>query len=445
MAVGDDRALTERTALALARMVRERDVSCAEIVEAHLRRMEAENPRLHAIVQLDADGARAAAAATDAAIARGDDLPPLAGVPFTVKDWIEVEGLVCAAGFEERREYVPKHTATVVQRMRDAGAILLGKTKCGSGADVYPRPNNPHDPARTPGGSSSGDAVAVAAGMTAIGIGSDSGGSLRLPAAWCGVATIKPTNGRVPSTGHFPRIIALTDPRTTIGPMARSAADLFAALRAIAGPDGRDASVVPVPLGDPARVDLRGMRAATYAWMDGVETTPGTVDAVRVACDALRDAGVEVVEQRPPRIDEARRITEDYWARHESMSLSEWRPPREHRLKTPEDVERHLFEWDRFRRMFTGFMDVYDLIVCPATPWPAPPHGAEAIDDYQYTLPYSLTGQPVAVVRCGTSPEGLPLGVQLAARAWRDDVALAAAIAIEERLGGDYPRPAARA
>jgi amidase len=186
-----------------------------------------------------------------------------------------------------------------------------------------------------------------------------------------------------------------------------------------------------VPLGDPADVELRGMRAATYSRMDGVETREETAAAVRAACAGLRDAGVEIIEQRPPRIDEARRITEDYWARHESMSLSEWRPPRAHRLATPEDVERHLFEWDRFRRMFTGFMDVYDQIVCPAAPWPAPPHGQDSVEDYQYTLPYSLTGQPVAVVRCGTSAEGLPIGVQVVARMWRDDVAIAGAVVVE--------------
>jgi amidase len=413
-------------------MIRAREASCGEIVDAHLRRIGELNPKLGAIVQLDAEGARAEAAAVDAAIARGDEVPALAGVPFTAKDWIEVEGLICAAGFEERRAYVPKHTATAVERMHAAGAILLGKTKCGAGEDVYPRPNNPFDATRTPGGSSSGDAIAVAAAMTAIGIGSDSGGSLRLPAAWCGVATIKPTNGRVPSTGHFPRIIAMTDPRTTIGAMARSAADLYAVLRAIAGPDGRDASCVPMPLGDPLSVELRGMRAAAYAEIPGVATTPETVAAVRAACDTLRDAGVEVRDDRPPRIDEARAITEDYWARHESSSMSEWRRLREHRLGTPEDVERHLFEWDRLRRAFLGFMEAYDLIVCPAAPWPAPQHRELTVEDYIYTLPYSLTEQPVAVVRCGTSAEGLPIGVQFVARAWRDDVALAAAIAVED-------------
>jgi amidase len=434
MVGGDNAALTELSALTLARMIRAREASCAEIADAYLRRIEERNAALGAVVQIGAAGARHAAARWDAALARSDDVPPLVGVPFTAKDWIEVEGLVCAAGFEERRDYVPKHTATVVERMRAAGAILLGKTKCGAAADVYARPNNPRDPSRTPGGSSSGDAMAVAAGMTAVGIGSDSGGSLRLPAAWCGVATIKPTGGRVPSTGHFPRIIAMTDPRTAIGPMARTAGDLYAVLHAIAGPDGRDASVVPVPLGDPASVDLRGMRAATYASMTGIETTNETASAARAACDALRDAGVEIVDDTPSRIDEARTITEEYWARHESSSMTEWRPLRGHRLKVPEDVERHLFAWDRLRRAFLRFMETYDLIVCPAAPWPAPEHRDLMTEDYIYTLPYSLTGQPSAVIRCGTSPEGLPIGVQIVARMWRDDVAIAAARAIEGRV-----------
>ena len=429
-------------ALTIARMIREGDASCAEVLEAHLQHIAASNAHLGAIVQLAADRARETAAHWDRAIARGNPSPPLAGVPFTVKDWIEVQDLICAAGFEERRNYVPKHTAPVVERLRDAGAIMLGKTKCGARADVYPRPNNPYDAARTPGASSSGDAAAVASGLSAIGIGSDSGGSLRFPAHCCGVATLKPTNGRVPSTGHFPRIIALSDTRTVIGPMARAASDLYAVLCAIAGPDGCDASVVPMPLGDPAHVDLRGRQAATYSDMPGVETTPETVAAVRIACDALRDAGVEVREDRPARIDEARAITEDYWARVESSSLHEWRPMGEHRLETPEEVERHLFEWDRLRRAFYRFMYEYDLIVCPAAPWPAPRHGEERIDDYIYTLPFSLTGSPAAVVRCSTSPEGLPIGVQIVASPWRDHVAIAAACVVEAAPGGwQKPRP----
>ena len=224
---------------------------------------------------------------------------------------------------------------------------MLGKTKCGTRTDVYPLPNNPYDAARTPGASSSGDAAAVASGLSAIGIGSDSGGSLRFPAHCCGVATLKPTNGRVPSTGHFPRIIALSDTCTVIGPMARAASDLYAVMCAITGPDGCDASVVPMPLGDPAHVDLRGRQAAAYSDMPGVETTPETVAAVRVACDALRDAGVEVREDRPARIEEARDHRGLLGTRRivlvAGMAADGRASPRD-----PEDVERHLFEWTAF-------------------------------------------------------------------------------------------------
>ena len=436
-----DTELTYLSAAMLAQRVREQQVTCVEVLNAHLRRIATLNPRLHAIVQLDVEGARASAAAADAVLRRGDDIGPLHGVPFTVKDWIETEGLICAAGFDDRRNYVPRHDATVVARMRAAGAILLGKAKCGADEDVYPRPNNPYDASRTPGGSSSGDAVATAAGMTPIGLGSDSGGSLRLPAAWCGVATIKPTTGRVPNSGHFPRIGDMCDPRTAIGPLARSAADLHAVLRVISGIDWRDAGVVPMPLGDPAEIDLRGMRAAAYHEMPDAPCTPETAAAVRAASQALADLGVEIARDRPPRIDESLAITRDYWARTESASWNTWFPGREHRLATPDDVERSIFEWERLRRTFLGWMRGYDLIICPVASNAAGAHGVINEETYIYTLPYSLTGYPCAVVRAGTSVEGLPIGVQIVARPWREDVALAAACAIERALGGWQPPP----
>src|SRR5262249_54202355 len=156
--------------------------------------------------------------------------------------------------------YVPKHDATVVARLRAAGAILLGKTKPGSTADVYPAPHNPYDLTRTPGGSSSGEAALIAACGSPLGLGSDSGGSIRWPAHCCGVAGLKPTNGLVPSTGHVPPISALADPRTTIVPIARAVEDLVLTLPLIAGVDWRDASVAPMPLGDASAVDVRSLR-----------------------------------------------------------------------------------------------------------------------------------------------------------------------------------------
>ena len=184
--------LIEASASALARAIRAKEVSSFEVVTAHLQRIEAVNPHLNAVVQVSntaLDEARAA----DAALARGDSPSVLHGVPFTVKDWIETNGLVCAAGREERRNYLPRRDATVVARMRAAGAIVLGKTKPQAIADIHPAPKNPYDASRSPGGSSSGEAVIVAACGSPLGLASDSGGSIRWPAHCCGVAGLKPT------------------------------------------------------------------------------------------------------------------------------------------------------------------------------------------------------------------------------------------------------------
>lgn len=423
--------LTTIAAIELAARIRNRDVTCAEALEAHLRRIEEENPRLNAIVQLDADGARAAAAAADAALASGGEIGPLHGVPFTVKDWIETEGLICAAGMAERREYRPRHDATVVARVRASGGVLLGKTNLGDGSPVYTRPNNPHDIARSPGASSSGDAVAVASGMSPFGLCSDSGGSIRLPSAWCGVPAIKPSRGRVPRTGHIPRVGEFSDPRTDIGVMARSARDLHPLLAIIEGPDGRDSGIAPVPLGDPAAVPLAGMRVARYMHLPEMDASPPAVAAVEAACGALAAAGAEVTPDRPPGIEDSLPITKVYWSRPESASWNTWFTGREPSRMSGEEVEEHLFAWERFRRRVLEWMQSYDLVVCPVAQDVAPLHRPLAEPDYLWTLPWSLTGYPVAVIRAGTSPERMPVGVQLVAQPWRDDVAIAAAVALE--------------
>ncbi len=180
--------LTEASATALARAIRDRDVSSLEVIDAHLDRIDAVNPKLNAVVQLDGDGARQQARNADAALDGGDALGPLHGVPFTVKDWIETEGLVCAAGSKERVDYVPKRDAAVVARMREAGAILLGKTNVFERDTVHAKTKNPYDLSRTPGGSSSGEAAIIAAGGSPLGLASDSGGRIRVPAHYCGIA-----------------------------------------------------------------------------------------------------------------------------------------------------------------------------------------------------------------------------------------------------------------
>ncbi len=244
------RMLVHRSALALASMIRERQVSSVEVVQAHLDRIDAANPTINAIVAIAGDVIDQAAE-RDRALAGGRPIGPLHGVPFTAKDIIETIDLPTTLGLPTLAANRPGTDATVVRRMREAGGILLGKTNCppgGSGGDtaneLHGRTSNPYDASVTPTGSSGGEAAAIASGMSPCGIGSDSGGSLRMPAHVCGIATLKPTAGRIPVSGLLAEegpIGAISDPRTQPGPMARSVADLQALLAVLAGPDGRDA------------------------------------------------------------------------------------------------------------------------------------------------------------------------------------------------------------
>ena len=420
-------ALCSMTARDLAQAIRDRRVTAVEVARAHLDRIEAVNGRLNAVVQIGPD-ALAQAHAADEALRHGSTAP-LLGVPFTVKDWIETAGLICAAGDPARASYRPHEDAVVVARMRAAGAVLLGKTNVGQGAPVYARPNNPHDEALTPGGSSSGEAAIIAAGGSPLGLGSDSGGSIRWPAHCCGIAGLKPTTGLVPNTGHFPRIGHMSDPRTTIGPMARSVGDLAVALRVIAGADAGDPGSVPVPIGDPAEVRLETLRVGWYTATPGAVPTADTVATVERAARTLAGLGCTVEAVAPPRLEEALPITEAYWAGVQSASFDEWRPPRASVL-AGEQIDRARFEWERVTRDMLAFMRRYDVLLAPVAATPAPPHEGWGMEQYLYTLPYSLTGQPVVVVPFGRA-EALPIGVQVVARPWQDAVALAVGEALE--------------
>ncbi len=428
--------LTRASATTLARLIREREVSAVEVVQAHLHRIAQVNPHLNAIVQLAAEAALTTADAADAELKRGV-VGPLHGVPFTVKDWIDVAGLPCTGGDPRFRTRIPAEEAPVVIRMRRAGAIVLGKTNVMVENPIYGRTNNPYDLAYSPCGSSSGEAALIAAGGSPLGLGSDSGGSIRQPAHACGIAGLKPTTGRVPVTGHFPFISALNDPRTTIGPLARHVEDLALALPVLSGVDWRDASVIPVPLADWRGVDVGSLRVAYYTHHAEAEPTPETAVTCRRAVQTLADCGARVAEVLPPRIEEAYTITRHYWQRPESLSVETWAPDGAVQLSS-EAVERHLFEWDRFRRALIGFIADYDVILTPVAELPARPHGADE-GRIPYTLPYSLTGWPCVVVRGGTSPEGMPIGVQVVGRPWHDHVALAVAGTLEQALGGWQP------
>src|SRR3989454_93701 len=299
------------SATTLARAIRAKEISSAEVVHAYLQRIEAVNPQLNAVVQLRAEAAQAEAHAADAALARGQIMGPLHGVPMTIKDSLDTAGVITTGGTTGRSTYVPTQDATVVARLPAAGAILLGKTNtpeltlAGETDNLlYGRTNNPYDVSRTPGGSSGGAGAILAAGGSVLDIGSDTGGSIRLPAHFCGIAGIKPTSGRVPRTGHIvPFGMGAVDALTQLGPLARYIADLSLILPIIAGIDWRDPAIVPMPLGDPKAISIQGLRVAMHTDNGIMAPTPETAAAVRAAAVALAEAGARGEEDRPAMLE----------------------------------------------------------------------------------------------------------------------------------------------
>jgi len=394
------------SALDLAAELRAGERDAVEVARELLDRLDRLAPVIGGVAAVDPERTLRDADAARRRLRAGEG-GPLEGVPFTVKDWIDVEGwpVLGAAGRQPgepgRR---PREDAPAVARLRAAGGVVLAITTAMADSVAHGPVRNPHDPSRAPGGSSSGAAALVAAGASPLALGSDSGGSIRLPAAWCGVVGLKPTFGRVPLTGHFPRCGALEDGRTVIGPLTSTVADASAVLALIAGPDGLDAGVAPVPLGDPDAVRVADLRV-------GVAGEP-----VGASLSALEAAGAVVVERGLPDVrDEALELTRRYWSRSELSGA---------------DNVRLLWDWDRFRRHLLVATAGVDVVVAPAAEGPAPPW-REAIDtDYRWTLPWSLTGAPVVVVPVGAS-DGLPIAVQVIGRPWQDHIALAAARCVE--------------
>ncbi len=447
----------------LARSIQAKEVSSVEVVNAYLERIEAVNPKLNAVVQLTADAALEQAREADTALARGELKGPLHGIPMTVKDSFDTAGLVSTWGTPGRARYVPGQDATVVTRLKAAGAILMGKTNTPeftmafeTNNSIYGRTNNPYSLEHTPGGSSGGAAAIVSAGGSPFDIGTDTGGSIRLPSHFCGITGIKPTSGRVPRTGHAIPPGSLLDSLTQVGPMARYVEDLALLLPLIAGPDGRDPFVAPVPLGEPNAVVLKGLRG-TFHTDNGIQTpTPEIDEAVRSSVNALTEAGVQFEEKRPPGIEETIELFPNLlrgwdggaWARllleraDTPLDQTSLQAQIEAKTATPDEVVRLIDRWDHFRVLMLAFLDNYDMIIAPVNAYSAIPHGTfrERYSGFSYTMTYNLTGWPGAVVRVGTSQDGLPIGVQIVARPWREDVALAIAQHVEKTFGG-WQRP----
>jgi len=455
------------SATTLAKAIQSKEVTSEEVINAHLERIQEVNPKLNAVVQLTADSAREQARKADAALARGEITGPLHGVPITIKDNIETAGVISTSGTKGRANFIPAEDATVVKRMKNAGAIMLGKTNLPevglafeSDNLVYGRTNNPYDLSRTPGGSSGGEAAIIASGGSPLGLGNDAGGSIRLPSHFTGIAGIKPNTGRFPRTGHFFPPGGLIDTLWQVGPMARFVEDLILTMPILYGVDWRDPGVIPMTLGDPSDVDIKSLKVSFHTDNGIMAPSPETVEVVKAAAKSLSDAGLEVEEARPTGIEQTYDLFMGLFAAdggagvkmmlgmvgttevHPLMAkLQEMQKAGE--MSTAESGGL-VFQWDMFRSTMLSFLKNYDVIICPVNATPAMEHG-ETFDEekfpaFSYTMTYNLTGWPGAVVRGGTSPEGLPIGVQIVSRPWREDVALAVAQHLETALGG-WKRP----
>ncbi len=450
------------SAKSIAQAIRDKEVSAVEVVQAHLDRIAEVNPSLNAVVCLCADRALDEAREADTALARGESAGPLHGVPMTLKDSLDTEGLVSTGGTTGRREFVPDRDATVAARLRAAGAILLGKTNTPeltwageTDNSIYGRTNNPFDLDRSPGGSSGGAAAIICSGGSPFDIGSDTGGSIRVPAHVTGISGIKPNSGRVPRTGHIIEYtMGATDSYTQNGPMARFVEDLALVLPIISGPDWRDPAIVDMPLGDPDDVDLGSLRVAFYTDPPGFKPPDqDTRDTVQSAVGALLDMVASVEEDAPEPLSRTlelnaltsegdggagtRRLLDKAGTTETSPFLSRWLDKTE--MIPTGEFTKALEDLDQYRSDMLHFMRDYDVVISPTTAMPALPHGdyfEERNRHALYTHPYNLTGWPGTVVRCGTSSEGLPIGVQVITRPWREDVSLAVAAFLESALGG---------
>ncbi|MCH9733211.1 MAG: amidase [Actinomycetia bacterium] len=440
-----------------------------DVVEAHLTRIEAVNPTLNALVEAaDPEQCLRLADDADKRVARGDPLGAAHGLPVVIKDVMHVAGLASSGGSPALRA-VARDDAVAVSRLRAAGAIVLGLANVPemsrggeSNNNLYGRTNNPYDLSRTPGGSSGGSAALVAAGAAALSIGSDGGGSVRQPCHNTGIAGLKPTHGRIPRTGSvFGDAMGIFGPFIAYGPLARSVQDVLLGLSIMSGPDLRDSYAVPAALGDPDEIDLAKLRVATYL-DDGTSAPDDEVAAVvNAAADAMGGVAAVVEHTAPACLDHT---VELLWesvflggdrgrgfeaelqaigATNPSEELAEFlRQAREVDFSVTEARNR-LVRIDHYRTEMLTFMADYDVIVGPVMPTPAKPHhhGLVEISDFSHTMVHNLTGWPAAVVRCGTSGDGLPIGVQVAARPWQDITALEVARYLEKVFGGWRPPP----
>ena len=448
----------------MARMVREEKVSPRELAQAHLAKIDRLNPILNAFVQVDPERVHRQAHAAEESVTRGEPLGSLHGVPISVKSSIDVEGMKCEAGTRLRAGHIAEKDAPLVARLRNAGAIILGVTNTPellmaweTDNLLYGRTNSPWDLDRTPGGSSGGEAAAIASGMSAGGVGSDGGGSIRVPAHFSGICGLKPTPGRIPATGHFPPSGGPFALIGVVGPMARTVADLKVLFEVTQGPDDGDTCAAPVSVRWPDDEDVKGLRIGYFEDDGRTPVTPETRDAVRIAAEALRRVGFQVEPFRPEGLEEARILWKKFFVKMGGMLIG---PMFDGREQDANPMLKQFLEWsaaepslggpavidawirrDMVRANFLAQMQKYPILLCPAAAIPAFRHRerswqvdgktVEYLDAWSYTEWFNLLGNPAAVVPVSQSSEGLPIGVQIVGRPWEEELVLTVCEALE--------------
>jgi Asp-tRNA(Asn)/Glu-tRNA(Gln) amidotransferase A subunit family amidase len=455
----------------IAQAIRSKKISPVEIVELHLRRIEALQPKLNAFVHLDPEGAREQARAAENLVLRGAQLGPLHGVPLTIKCCIDVAGWPCPAGSLLRKTYVANLDAPLVSRWKAAGAILLGNTNTPEFLMAYETDNlltgktsNPWNLAHSAGGSSGGEAAAIAAGCSAGGVGSDGGGSVRVPAHFCGICGLKPTPGRIPATGHFPPGTGAFSWLGVVGPMARTIADVRSLFEVMAGPDAGDALSAPVPLRAYREGELRGLRVGILeSEALGIATAEMRATVERTA-KSLDERGLTV---EPFRLDGLDRALNLWWfffgpvignllwhsvAGHEDQISPMLREYLSHATSgnsiTLDQFTKACADRDLLRADILRQMRDTPVLLSPVSTSRAFRHGQGNYHPgtgYRDTMRFSqwlnLTGFPGASVPVGVSNEGLPIGVQVIGRPFEDELVLAVAEAIEQARGPWLPPP----
>jgi Asp-tRNA(Asn)/Glu-tRNA(Gln) amidotransferase A subunit family amidase len=449
----------------IAQAIRSKKISPVEIVELHLKRIEALQPKLNAFVHLDPEGAREQARAAENLVLRGAQLGPLHGVPLTIKSCIDVAGWPCPAGSLLRKTYVANLDAPLVSRWKAAGAILLGNTNTPEFLMAYETDNlltgktsNPWNLAHSAGGSSGGEAAAIAAGCSAGGVGSDGGGSVRVPAHFCGICGLKPTPGRIPATGHFPPGTGAFSWLGVVGPMARTIADVRSLFEVMAGPDAGDALSAPVPLRAYREGELRGLRVGILESEALGIATAEMRAAVERTAKSLDERGFTV---EPFRLDGLDRALNLWWfffgpvignllwhsvAGHEDQISPMLREYLSHATSgnsiTLDQFTKACADRDLLRADILRQMRDTPVLLSPVSTSRAFRHGQGNYHPgtgYRDTMRFSqwlnLTGFPGASVPVGVSNEGLPIGVQVIGRPFEDELVLAVAEAIEQARG----------